>query len=188
MTCIAGFVEQGVVWMGADSAGVRSDYGSTVRADGKLFRKGPMLMGFTSSFRMGQLLRHALTVPDHDPRVPVDRYLTTTFIDAVRQCLTDNGWARKKDGVEEGGCFLVGYRGRLFVVESDYQVGESVDGIAAAGCGYQIARGALYASPMRGRARLLTALKAAEVYSAGVRRPFHILSLRADAACREATP
>ena len=42
MTCIAGFVENGTVWMGADSAGVGGDDGLTVRADRKLFRNGPM--------------------------------------------------------------------------------------------------------------------------------------------------
>lgn len=178
MTCIAGFVEGDTVWMGADSAGVSSsDYGLTVRSDGKLFRNGPMLFGFTTSFRMGQLLRHALTIPDHDPRVAAEKYMATTFIDAVRECLKSHGWASKENESEKGGTFLVGYQGRLFVVYDDYQVGEPADGIEAVGCGYQIAKGALYASRETGKARVLMALMAAESYSAGVRGPFSIESL-----------
>ena len=126
---------------------------------------------------MGQILQYALKVPDHDPRVSVERYLATTFIDAVRQCLKEKGWARKHNESEWGGEFLLGYRGRLFKVDNDYHVGEPLDGIDAVGCGYQIAQGALYASKAAGRARLLVALEAAEAYSSGVRGPFHIESL-----------
>ena len=177
MTVIAGFVEDGTVWLGADSAGVSSDYGLTVRSDGKLFRNGQMLFGFTTSFRMGQLLRHALTIPDHDPRVAIEKYMATTFMNAVRECLKSNGWASKDKEQESGGTFLVAYKGRLFVVHDDYQVGEPVDGIEAVGCGYHIAKGALFASRERGRERLMVALKAAETYSAGVRGPFFVEAL-----------
>lgn len=177
MTCIVGFVEGDTVWMGGDSAGV-AGLTLTVRADQKVFRNGPMLFGFTTSFRMGQLLRYALSVPDHDPRVAVDKYMTTTFVDAVRSCLKSNGWASAKDGNEQGGTFLVGYRGQLFYVGSDYQVGVPFDSFAAVGCGDDVARGALFASThLAGRERIDLALRAAERHSAGVRGPFHILEL-----------
>lgn len=107
MTCIAGFIEDGRVWIGGDSAGV-GGYSLTVRADQKVFRNGKMLFGFTSSFRMGQLLRWALTIPDHDPRADVEKYMATVFVNAVRECLKTNGFATKKDEVETGGTFLCG--------------------------------------------------------------------------------
>ena len=179
MTCIAGFVEDGSVWIGADSAGVSAgDYGLIVRSDAKLFRNGPMLFGFTTSFRMGQLLRHALVVPEQLQSVSVDKYMATTFVSAVRACLSDHGWSERRNDREVGGDFLVGYRGRLFHVCSDYQVGEAAGGIDSAGCGDHIARGALYASTLKGRDRVLVALKAAEAFSAGVRGPFTIEELR----------
>lgn len=177
MTCIVGFVEGHTVYMGGDSAGV-GGYDLTVRADQKVFRNGPMLFGFTTSFRMGQLLRYALRVPDHDPRVSVEHYMVTAFIDAVRGCLKDKGWSRKVNDQEQGGSFLVGYQGRLFVVDDDYQVGYPVDGYDAVGCGAQIAKGALFAtSHLSGRERIEVALRAAERCSAGVRGPFHIDTL-----------
>jgi len=177
VTCIVGFVEGDTIWMGGDSAGV-AGWSLTVRADQKVFRNGPMLFGFTTSFRMGQLLRYALTVPDHHPRVDVDKYMATTFIDAVRECLKTHGWAAKRHEVEEGGNFLVGYKGQLFEVDADYQVGRPLDGFTAVGCGQDIARGALYATPqLRGEERVVLALRAAERHSAGVRAPFCVDSL-----------
>ncbi len=172
MTCIVGLVDNGKVYVGGDSAGV-AGWNLTVRADQKVFKNGSMIMGFTSSFRMGQLLRHAFTVPDHDPRTDIDKYMVTTFINAVRQCLKDGGMASKSNEVEQGGCFLVGYRGQLFEIDSDYQVGKPIDGFAAVGCGAQVAHGALYAtSELDPRKRVLLALEAAERFSAGVRGPF----------------
>lgn len=174
MTCIAALVHDGRVYMGADSAGV-SGWDLTVRADQKVFRNGPFLMGFTTSFRMGQLLRYHFVPPPHPEGVTVDRYMVTTFIDAVRDCLKAGGYARKKEDAEEGGTFLVGYRGRLFEVESDYQVGESVLSFNAVGCGAGYALGAFYATVLLvndPEARVRLALEAAESFSAGVRRPF----------------
>jgi len=163
--------------MGGDSAGA-AGYALTVRADEKVFRNGPMLFGFTSSFRMGQLLRYALCIPDHDPRVDVDKFMATTFIDAVRECLKSHGWASKKHESEEGGEFLVGYRGLLFYVGSDYQIGRPLDKYHAVGCGDQVALGALFASGhLGGRARIEVALAAAARSSCAVYPPFHVFAL-----------
>lgn len=176
MTCIVGVVgPDGVVYIGGDSAGV-GGYDLTVRADEKVFRNGPFAMGFTDSFRMGQLLRYSFVPPEHHPSVDADRYMVTTFIDAVRKCLSAGGYACKKDDVESGGTFLVGYRGRLYQIESDYQVGRNSANYDAVGCGSQIALGSLYATakqpPLK---RIRTALHVAERFSAGVRAPFTIV-------------
>ncbi len=104
--------------------------------------------------------------------------MTTTFIDAVRDCLKARGWATKSQDQESGGTFLVGYKGRLFTIYDDYQVGEPVDGYDAVGCGESFAKGALFASPtLKGKKRIEVALQAAERCSAGVRGPFCIDSL-----------
>jgi hypothetical protein len=55
MTCIVGLRQGGKVFIGGDSAGI-SGWDVTVRADPKVFLSGPYAMGFTSSFRLGQLL------------------------------------------------------------------------------------------------------------------------------------
>lgn len=149
----------------------------TSRADAKVFALGPYVMGFTSSFRMGQLLRYALDPPALSG--DLDRFMCTTFIDAVRTCLKNGGWARKDSEQEEGGTFLVGVNGRLFVIHDDYQVAESVDGYAAIGSGDEVALGALYAtadSPVPPCQRLTVALNAAAHHNGGVRGPFAFAS------------
>lgn len=174
MTVIAGLVDNGTVLLGGDSAGV-AGYQLTVRSDAKTFINGPYVFGFTSSFRMGQILRHTFTPPTPPTGTDVERFMCTTWIDAVREVLKNAGWARLDSGQESGGTFLVGIQGRLFEVEGDYQVGEAADGYSAVGCGDDVALGALYATAGIGMAaedRVLTALRAAERFSAGVRSPF----------------
>ena len=175
MTCIVGLVHEGVVCIGGDSAGV-AGLSLVVRADEKVFRNGDFLMGFTTSFRMGQLLRYKLYPPRRHPDDRVAKYMVVTFTNAVRECLKAGGYASKKDDVESAGTFLVGYQGRLFKIESDYQVGIPEDGYAAVGSGQDIAQGSLFATQgQEPRQRVLTALQAAERFNAGVRGPFHIL-------------
>ena len=172
MTAIVGVVHDGQVHIGGDSAGV-SEWSLTVRADSKVFTNGPYAMGFCGSFRMGQLLRYTLATPEPDS--DLERFMATTFIDAVRECFKTGGWLKKENEREEGGLFLVGVQGRLFRIDDDFQVGESADGFAAVGSGEEFALGALYAtarSRMAPRKRIKLALEAAERFSTGVRGPF----------------
>lgn len=172
MTCIVGLVENGRVYLGGDSAGV-AGLDLTIRADQKVFKNSDYVMGFTSSFRMGQLLRYAFEPPVPEEGEDINKFMATRFIDAVRKCLKDGGYARKKDEEESAGTFLVGYKGHLFFIDNDYQVGIPITGFDAVGCGYQIARGAMYATKgQKPTHRIMTALEAAELFSAGVRRPF----------------
>ena len=177
MTCIAGLIHDGAVYLGADSASCAS-WDITVRADAKVFANGPYILGFTTSWRMGQLLRYAFTPPPPES-ADLHAFMCTAFIDGLRQCLKDGGWAEKDKDREAGGQFLVGIGRRLFIVSSDYQVGEPADPYAAVGCGASVALGALHATERRGmkpEKRLGAALEAAERFSNGVRGPFVFVS------------
>lgn len=179
MTCIAGVVHQGLVHLAGDSASGDTDgYFVDVVHDPKVFQLGPFTMGFTTSWRMGQLLQHQLRIPPRVQGQNDEKYLAVTFIDAVRSCLKEGGFAKKEHEVEHGGTFLVGYQGKLYRVGSDYQVCRPREEWAAIGCGYQFALGALHAT--RGWAdspelRLEAALHAAARYSAYVRGPIVFL-------------
>jgi len=176
MTCIVGLVHDGVVYMGGDSAGV-TGYDIATRADEKVFTNGDFIMGFTTSFRMGQILRYSFDPPEQSVKKDDMKYLVTDFIDNVRNAFSDAGFLSKDDGVEEGGTFLFGYKGSLYQVDSDFQIGRPLDKFAAIGCGGQIAMGAMYASKNNPDpiTRITQALEAAEAFSAGVRRPFIVL-------------
>ena len=178
MTCIAGVKHKGRVWIGGDSAGCAS-WDITIRRDAKVFRNGPFVIGFTSSFRMGQLIRYAFK----PPRLPesiddLDRYMVVDFVGGLRQCLKDGGWAERKDEQEKGGFFLVGIHDRLFKIEADYQVGEAADAYDACGCGEGYAKGALFTADENADpfTRITRALDAAAHHSNGVHGPFVILS------------
>ncbi len=175
MTCIAGVLAGNRTYIGGDSAGTAGD-DLIIRADQKVFRNGEFLIGFAGSFRMGQLLRFAFVPPKHPKRQDTYRYMVTTFVDAVRDCLKKGGLAQKEHDVEEvEGILLVGYRGRLFIVDCDYSVAEPVDGFAAVGCGCQVANGALYVTEgMEPKKRVRQALDAAERHCNAVRRPFYV--------------
>lgn len=182
MTCIVGIVRNGTVHMGADSLGVNGYLGKVQRKDPKVFINGEFLFGFTSSFRMGQLLAHAFTPPKRHADVDVYKFLVTDFINGVRTCLKDGSYTKVRDSVEIGGTFLLGYAGRLFRVESDFQVGEPADGFDACGCGEELALGAMLArskDDVPATDILRAGLEAAEHFSAGVSAPFNFLSLPA---------
>lgn len=178
MTCIAGLVHNGAVYLGGDSAGVAGS-SLTRRADVKVFRNGDFVFGFTSSFRMGQLLHHAFAPPVPKAGEDLERFMSTRFVDAVRECLKKGGFAREVNDRELGGTFLVGYKDRLFCIASDYQVGETLDQYDAVGAGEDIAKGALYVlhgADIHPEDKLRIALEAAERWSGAVCAPFHFVS------------
>ena len=83
--------------------------------------------------------------------------------------------AARADLAAVHGTFLVGVRGRLFAIYSDYQVAEEALDYMAVGSGEDIALGALYATADLGlspRARMRIALKAAARFKPGVNGPF----------------
>lgn len=184
MTCIAGVVaKDGTVYIGGDSAAVGSKFDLLVRADQKVFtvmRDGiTIAFGFTSSFRMGQVLRYKLQIPAIPPD-NLEEWMASEFIDSVRAVLKDSGFASKDKEKESGGTFLVGLKGRLFAILDDYQIAETVDQINAVGCGWQIALGSLWTtrSMLEPESRIIIALEAAERFSSGVRGPFSIVKAK----------
>jgi hypothetical protein len=176
MTCVVGLEHEGLVWIGADSAAVSRERLRS-RGDPKAFKTGPYVMGFTTSFRMGDILRYGFRPPP-PPTKHLERFMATTFVNAVRAAFKEGGVATNSSGVESCGAFLVGVRGRLFTIESDYQVGLERAGYHAVGSGDQPALGALYATDDWDdpRARLKVALQAAERFASDVRRPWRIVS------------
>ena len=178
MTCIIGLQTKDCVYIGGDSAGV-SDLSIWIRKDEKVFKNQSFIMGFTTSFRMGQLLRFKFKPPKNKYNDDYE-YMVTDFIDAVKKCFDDNDFGSKGKGGSEGGQFLVGYKGNLYEISDDYQVAMTYLPFNAVGCGAQIALGSLYttqslSAPMDPEERINMALNAAAQFSAGVSAPFIII-------------
>jgi ATP-dependent protease HslVU (ClpYQ) peptidase subunit len=178
MTCVVGLVDKKTVYIGADSASV-SGWTSRITRLPKVFRRGPFLIGYTTSFRMGQLLEHALQVPDQGAETNDRRFLVTVFAEHVRSLLKERGVAKIEANTESGGQFLVGYRGHLYSVQSDFQVNEMADGFDAVGSGAEYALGALAALPTtKPIPRLKRALAISAHFNMGVSPPFFIRSIK----------
>jgi ATP-dependent protease HslVU (ClpYQ) peptidase subunit len=178
MTAIAAITNGKKVYIGGDSAGV-AGLSVTVRKDPKVFKNSNFVIGFTSSFRMGQLLQYVFKPPKQPEKMKDATYMYTKFIDSVRKCLKDGGYARTSNNVESGGKFIVGYKGTLYVVDSDFQIGMPSSNYYAVGCGNDLCLGSLYStdgSKMKPEERIMLALGAAEQFSGGVRSPFVIVS------------
>lgn len=178
MTCIVGLVDgtSGRVVMGGDSCAF-SGWDITPGVV-KVFHNGPYLIGTSGDAREGQLLRYALTVPEQPEDMEPQRFMSTMFVDALRACFKDAGYAQKEKEKEEyDGRLLVAYQSHLFAVYGNYAVLEASTGFNAIGVGEDYAKGVLFATTaatLTVEARVLLALQAAEALSAGVRSPFTI--------------
>ena len=177
MTCIIGLVDRGIVYMGADSMAANG-WNARVTKLPKVFKRDDFLIGYTTSFRMGQLLQHRLVIPARGQE-PVMDYMVCSFVESVRGCLKDNGYTKIEHNTEEGGQFLVGYGNRLFVIHSDFQVNEHAEGYDAIGCASSYVLGAMRAlADLRPKQRILDSLKIAAHFSSGVQRPFYVKVLK----------
>lgn len=170
MTVIIGLVEKGKVYMAGDSAGV-AGLDITIRDDVKVFKRHEFIIGGCGSFRMIQILRFRFDPPKQVMGQSDYEYMVTDFIDGCRKCFSDNGFGDKD--ATKGGKFLVGYKGVLYSIDCDHQVGVVNTQYDACGCGDAYAKGALFASVGKPpKERLKMALEAAAHFSAGVCAPF----------------
>lgn len=178
MTCIVAVKQNGKVVMAGDSAGI-SGTDISIRKDPKVFKVGQFIIGFTSSFRMGQALMD-LKVPLQKKDQKDCQYMRTTFINCVRKLLKEAGCLKESESIEEGGTFLVAYKGEIYRIESDFQVEVRYDSYNACGCGENYAIGALavltkYSPIFDAKTLCKIALETAEKYSAGVAGPWTIV-------------
>jgi hypothetical protein len=182
MTCIVGLIDRvgDKVYIGGDSAGV-SGLSISLRKDPKVFKRGEFIFGFTSSFRMGQLLMTGDLIERSQKKDESDySYLLKEFIPGIRKLFKKGGYSLIESNEESGGTFLLGYKKSLYIIEDDFQVGEHYDDYICCGCGQDYAYGSLYATESLNidpTERVIMALKSAEKFSGGVRSPFNLVNL-----------
>lgn len=173
MTCIIGLVEDGRIYMGGDSMAAAS-WDARITKLRKVFHLKNFLIGYTTSFRMGQLLQYCLEVTPQNGEDDM-AYMVNVFAEAVRQLFKDNGFSKIDSNQEEGGVFLVGYKKHLYRIDNDFQVNEFQDGFDACGSGEGYALGAMKAlgktSP---KEQIVQALEIAGHFSNGVEAPYYV--------------
>jgi ATP-dependent protease HslVU (ClpYQ) peptidase subunit len=182
LTCIVGLEDKGSVWIGADSCGI-GGWDIRERQDPKVFRlidNKKAVLGFTTSFRMGQLLMYEKgIIPKKNNYKDAHHLMVSGVIPNIRKVFMDGGFTTIESNVESGGSFLLGYEGELWTIYNDFQVGRNICGYEAMGSGAEYAIGSLHSTEaihLRPRLRVLAALRAAAKFNAAVSAPFTIMN------------
>ena len=191
MTCIIGYIdkEQDKIFIGADSAGVSSS-SLSIRKDPKVFIRDGYIFGFTSSFRMGQLLMSKkLVLPkfkkiEGEGEPDLFLFMIDEFIPIIRSFFKENGFSRIESNEESGGVFLVGFKNKLFKIEGDFQICENLVCYDACGCGAELALGCISGIESLKQSFKISvefiinkALEVSEQWNSAVRGPFLIKSI-----------
>lgn len=166
MTCIVAISDGVNVYMAADR-GLSDDDVITAMSAPKIRQNDKYLIGYADSPGTGQLL-HWIALPT-PPRNNVEKFMRTTFVNAVRKQLSDSG-VDLKDGAHAS--FLIGVSGQLFFLDTtDWQVSEC--DYMSIGSGSSIAMGSLYTTQSWKSAekRAITAVSAAIELSPSCKGP-----------------
>lgn len=156
MTCIVGIKHFDRVWIGGDR--LSSDgYAKEYSLRSKVFYNEEYIIGYTSSFRMGDLLEHVLEPPEYDGSDP-HRFMVREFVPRVIKTFKDNYWFT--DGKAHGGEFLLAFRDNLFKVQDDFSVQSFNE--TATGSGQIAALGSLHSTDGDPCDRIRAAIKAAD--------------------------
>lgn len=99
MTCIIGLVDKGRVYLGSDSSGIGGHIVDIIK-NPKVIKKGEFIIGYTDSFRIGQLLFYGDDLPEVPCHVDLFVWMIDIFIPNIRKRFTEGD-------IEGGGTFLV---------------------------------------------------------------------------------
>lgn len=135
MTCIVAYIDKdGVGHIAGDSAGTSfSGHNRSDNVHPKVFRNGEMLIGYTTSFRMGQLLQYVFTPPDHPDGMDSYAYMIKLVVPEIRKTFVESAYAKSDE--KEGGTFMIVYRGKMFFIQNDYSVFERPESFDSCGSG-----------------------------------------------------
>jgi ATP-dependent protease HslVU (ClpYQ) peptidase subunit len=180
MTCIVGIQQDGVVWLGGDSAAAA---GTAITPYGlpKVFARDGYLLGFAGSFRAGQVLQHHVKLPPLPKATGtrLDAYVVREVVPAIRDSYIEHAIGEPGPTQLPGWPVMLGVSGVLYSMDFDWAVHRSRNGYMAIGSGDDFALGAMHATRREGwhpGARIRRALEAAAHHSMSVCGPFRIIS------------
>jgi ATP-dependent protease HslVU (ClpYQ) peptidase subunit len=180
MTCIVAVKHNKKIYMGGDRC--LSDYESSFympTTDPKIFKKDNMVIGYAGSVRMGKVIKYDFEPPKSNVR-NLEKYMNIDFINALRECLERNNLKLDSVSPERNDVadLIIGMRGRIFIVEDDWQVTEHTYDYLSIGSGSPYALGSLHSTAdLPPNERVEKALKAADQFSITVCQPFDYIVL-----------
>ncbi|AUR87442.1 nucleophile aminohydrolase [Vibrio phage 1.101.O._10N.261.45.C6] len=142
MTCICGMIRNGHVYMAGDLMGSNGFTGRTY-PDSKVFANGEFILGYTSSFRMGQILEWNWIPPLREEGITDRQYMQLNVIESIRETFSTFGYGTREGLESVGGTFLIGYRGCLYEMQENFSL-LSIPDFVAVGSGQYHAEAILY--------------------------------------------
>jgi ATP-dependent protease HslVU (ClpYQ) peptidase subunit len=180
VTCIVALIDKGTVFLGGDHAATSGTF-QAIRKDPKVFINGQFGIATCGSIRMHNILQYIWVTPKwRAEEMDIAKFMRNEFIDSLKVCFKSKGFGTTKDAQDSmSSSFIVGIAGRIFVVESDFQVGECDLPYYADGSGYAFALGSLYSSHYleNPKDRVILSLEAAEKFNSAVSGPFTIIEV-----------
>jgi len=180
MTCIVGLVKGDTVWLGGDRAATDGGLNRTIIKEPKVFIKGAVAFGVCGLPKVMDAIQHTIELPE-DAEVDAKGYLVGSLVPALRDGMKKLECTEEHNGQQYfHGALLIGYKGRLFELESNFQLVESSTGFGAVGSGGAAALGSLRSTKKTSNAkkRLLEALAVSAENNAGVAPPFDIVFVK----------
>jgi len=171
MTCIVGVETDSGALLAGDSASVGSHH-TKKTSNSKVFKYDDVQVacGYTTSFRMGQILEYHLDPPEvgQDER----DYLVRVLVPEIRETLEEKGFSKIKNNKEKGGMFLLAVGDKVFKVQGDFSAIRHECPYSSVGLGAREAYGAMAAMKEDNPKELARrAIEAASEFNTGVELP-----------------
>lgn len=180
MTCIVGIEHKGEVYLGGDRAATDGGLNRVLIKEPKVFLKDGIGFGVCGLPKVMDALQHAIELPPNTKNEGKG-YLVSQVIPAIREGLKRLECTEEHNGQQYyHGAMLIGYRGHLYQMESNFQLVEAAHGFDATGSGGEAALGSLRSTKKMTdpRKRLLEALAVSAEHNAGVAPPFDIIVVK----------
>lgn len=146
MTCVAGLVENGVVYMAADRLGSNGFVGRTYKND-KIVRKDGILFGTTGTFKCINFLKYDFSVPKKQEGEESDAYMYRVLKEVAKGLIEDKFCTKTKDGeLDLTSTLLIGYDGGLYKMQGDGSMLIPEDKFLTVGSGCYHSEASLYST------------------------------------------
>lgn len=149
MTIIVGIVDNNKVYMGCDSA-ISGENSINFLSESKIISKGVnetsdnLLIGVAGTLRGLQLLKYQWNPPTHNGDTPDEKYIYVNVLNSIKDLFTEHNHGAYVD--EQSMCednYMIGYKGRLYMIDFNYQVIQVDTPYCCIGSGDKYAYGAL---------------------------------------------
>lgn len=182
MTCIVAIKNKGNLYFGSDSR-ISNDFDHSVSTTKKIgFLEGhgqKAIYGVSGSVRLLNVLRNKIQLPNREHEHDDDGYVFEIVEEVKSKALQYNVLKSVNDKKDSDSDWLLGYKGRVFIVQSDFSFYESGLGYVATGSGMYHALGYLAAGEFKDDpiSRIEKAIRVAAMFQNNVDDNVYILEL-----------